>query len=123
MILQNKPILVVEDDPYLLKVLSNRIKEEGFLAKLATDGEEALALVKENDFSVIFLDLLMPVMSGFEVLKQLKESNNKVPVYVFSNLGEDGHVQKAMDLGAKDFFVKSSIWVDEMIRVLKNELS
>ena len=115
-------ILVAEDDPFLVKIIGNRLKEEGFNVDTVNDGNEALSKINADGYSVVLLDLIMPNKDGFEVLAELKKKENKTPVIVFSNLSQTEDKEEVMKLGAKDFFVKSDISIDEVVKAVKSFL-
>ena len=111
------PILIIEDDKFLSSLLKGRIEKDGFRVIQAFNGEDALALLQQEKPSLIILDLVMPKMSGFEVLQAMSidPQLNQIPVVVASNLGQDSDIEKAKGLGAKDYFVKMRMSVDELV--------
>jgi two-component system, OmpR family, response regulator ResD len=115
-------ILVTEDDPFLIKITGNRLKEEGFIVDLANDGNEALDQINKNSYSVILLDLVMPNKDGFEVLAELKKRKIKTPVIVFSNLSQEEDKQEVLKLGAKGFYVKSDISIEKVVETVRSFL-
>ena len=117
------PILVVEDDKYLSKIIVNRLLDEGFSVQSADDGAQALLMVKGGRFSLILLDLLMPVMDGFDFLRKLRESDARTPVMVFSNLEESQKKEETEKLGANSYYVKSDISIDEIVEKIKELLN
>jgi DNA-binding response OmpR family regulator len=119
---KSKKILIVEDDPFLIKVLGVTLENEGFTVDRAGNGQEALDKIRDNAYGLVMLDLIMPKMNGFEVLKKLKEAKNKTPVLVFSNLSQDADRAEALGLGAKGYFVKSDMPLNEVIKVVKKFL-
>ncbi len=116
----SKKILITEDDPFLVKISSNRLKEEGFEVDQANDGEEALALMEKNKYAMVLLDLIMPKKDGFAVLKELAERKDKTPVFVFSNLSQEEDKEEVLKLGAKGFYIKSDVAIDELVEIVKN---
>jgi len=112
-------ILIAEDDPFLVKIMGNRLKEEGLIVDTAEDGEETLELINKNKYSLLMLDLIMPVKTGFEVLQELKDKKNKLSVLVFTNLAQDEDRKEVMSLGAKGYFVKSDIAMDDLVKTIK----
>ena len=112
-------ILIAEDDSFLGKIMGNRLKEEGYYVDIVTDGEETMDLINKDGYSLVMLDLIMPVKTGFEVLKELKDTGNKTPVLVFTNLAQDEDRKEVMALGAKGYYVKSDIAMDELVKVVK----
>ena len=105
-----KKIIILEDEQVLQKALSIELLGAGFEVMSALDGEAGLALIQKEMPDLVLLDLAMPKMNGFEVLKKLKESDatKNIAVIILSNLGSDEDKKKGMELGAKDYYVKSS---------------
>ena len=114
-------ILVAEDDKFLVKVYEAKLTKAGFEAKIAQDGEEALEILKTFTPEIILLDLMMPKKDGFQVLAELKADPKLkgIPVIVTSNLSQPEDKKKAMDLGAKDYIVKSDTPIQDIIEKLK----
>jgi len=110
-------IVWVEDDMFLVGLIQKRM--EGTNARLVqvTDGAKAFETVKDVKPDIVILDLLMPNIDGFEILRQLKENDatKMIPVLVLSNLGQKQEIDKAKDLGALKFVVKASIGLDSII--------
>lgn len=117
-------ILIAEDDHFLSFLLRGRLEKENFVVKQATDGEEAMALIKSEKPDLLILDLIMPRLSGFEVLEQtsIDPELNKIPVIILSNLGQDEDVQKAKRLGVVEYFVKARTSVDDLVASIKAHL-
>jgi DNA-binding response OmpR family regulator len=104
-----KRILYVEDEPFFASTLDKIFSGAGFSVAIAKDGEEGLALAGKERFDLILLDLLLPKVDGFEVLRRLKadQATRDVPVVVLSNLGSDEDKRRTSELGAPLFFVKA----------------
>lgn len=102
-------ILLIEDDKFFREFYAQKLKEKGMDVFQAGDGEEGMKNVAENNPDIILLDLIMPVKDGFEVLEELAQNmtTKNIPVLVFSTLGQEKDVQKAMGLGAKGYVNKS----------------
>ena len=111
-------VLVVEDDPFLMKVAGLTLEDKGYHVERAVTGKEAIVAIKKNGYKLVLLDLIMPEMDGFEVLNELKKQKNKVPIVVFSNLSQEEDKKEALSLGAKDYFVKSDITLDELADIV-----
>ncbi len=116
---QKIKILIAEDDQFLSKVLGTILVDEGFEIDKAMNGEEAIEKVNQDGYKLILLDMIMPKMTGFEVLAHMKKAKMKTPVLVFSNLSQPEDKTEALKLGAKDYFVKSNMSVDEVIKEVK----
>lgn len=112
-----KFVLVVEDDKFLRELLVRKLSAEGFEVENALDGEAATVILKDKTPDIILLDLILPSIDGFEVLSRVRADakNAKVPVIIFSNLGEKADIDKAMSLGATDFMVKANFTLDEIV--------
>lgn len=112
-----KLILVAEDDRYYGNIFKAKLIKEGYDVVLAVDGRQTVELVKEKHPSLVLLDLIMPVMDGFEALRILKEdpTTADIPVVVVSNLGQDEDIQRASKLGAKEFIIKANLSIQELM--------
>ena len=102
-------VLIIEDDSLIIKVYSTRLKSSGHNVFTAGDGEAGLELARKIIPDVVLLDLMLPKLSGLEVLAELKKDpkTSKFPVIVYSNLGRDKEIQKAKNLGAAEFITKA----------------
>ena len=110
-------ILLAEDDRFLRKAAEARLRQHGFTVFTAVDGEEALRLARAEKPDLLLLDLIMPKVQGFEVLKALKQdpATAAIPVIVLSNLGQERDVQQAMELGALAYFIKAHLSLQELV--------
>lgn len=119
-----KKILFIEDETDLQKTFQEALKPEGFEIISAFDGETGFNLAKEKVPDLILLDLILPKLDGIEVLKRLKENEKtrEIPVIIFTNLEEIEKVEKAMELGAKAYLVKTEYSLEEMIEKIKTIL-
>jgi CheY-like chemotaxis protein len=117
-------MLVVEDDPFLKDLLSKKIGVTTN-ALYAMDGEEAIKLVAEKHPSLILLDILLPGIDGFEVLRQVRAdpANKETIIIVLSNFNQDYDIKKAKDLGADDYLVKSNYTIDEVLTKVREHIA
>ncbi len=115
-------ILIAEDDPFLSKIMGNRLREEGYEVDTAHDGDEAFEKIKADGYSLVMLDLIMPLKSGFEVLQALKDREDRTPVLVFTNLAQEEDRQEVLSLGAKGYYVKSDIAMDDLVITVRRFL-
>ena len=113
----------MEDDPFLIKIMGNRLQEEGYVVDRSEDGDDGLKRIMDDGYSLVLLDLIMPIKSGFEVLQELKKLGEKTPVLVFTNLAQEEDRNEIMALGAKGYFVKSDIAMDELVKAVKKYIS
>lgn len=112
-------VLIAEDERPIANALSLKLSHEGFEVKTVYNGREALDSLEKENFNLLILDLMMPEVSGFEVLSKMKEKGIKVPVFISSNLSQTEDVNKTKELGAIDFFVKSDTPVSEIVSKIK----
>lgn len=121
---QMKKILLIEDDKFLATLLVQRLKEENISFDLASSGEEGLDKVRQTPFSLIVLDLVLPGIDGYEVLRQLKGDKElaKIPVIILSNLGQKEEIQRGLQLGSADFLVKAYFDLDQITKKIKEFL-
>lgn len=118
-------VLIVEDNEFLASIYENKFSAEGFKVSLARDGEEALKLAKSKKPDIILLDILLPKLDGFAVLKKLKaDSETKdITVILLTNLGQREDVQKGLQLGAADYLIKTHFKPAETVAKVKKILA
>jgi DNA-binding response OmpR family regulator len=118
-----KKILVVEDDRSLQNAIVEMLTNENYQAISALDGEEGLEKLKTEKPDLILLDIILPKKDGYEVLEEIKKGEQKnVPVLILTNLEEVENVQKALDLGATTFMVKSDFSLKDILGKIKENL-
>lgn len=102
-------ILLIEDDKFFQNFYSLKLKEAGFEVETADDGIQGIEKIKASNPNLILLDLIMPGKDGFQVLveKSNDETIKNIPVIVFSTLGQEQDVKKALSLGATDYINKT----------------
>lgn len=117
-------VMVVEDDKFLRDLIVQKLKREGFPVLEAITGNDALQVVKEQKPAVILLDLILPGLDGFEVLKRLKDDQEtaSTPVVILSNLGQREDVERGLRLGAVDFMIKAHFTPGEIVAKIKETL-
>lgn len=119
-----KKILFVEDESALQKTFGDVLGQEGYKVVSALDGEMGLKMAKTEKPDLVLLDLILPKMHGFEVLKALKEdeATKDIPIIVLTNLESMGDVEKALELGATTYLVKASYTLEEVVTKIKKAL-
>ena len=119
-----RKILVMEDEPILSQALTIELNSYGYEVSVADNGEDGMNMLYKNPPDLLLLDLLMPRKNGYEVLQELKAKKlfGKIQVIVFSNLGQEEEKKKAISLGAKHFFVKSSIDLEDHVAFIQKLL-
>jgi twitching motility two-component system response regulator PilH len=115
---RTRRILLAEDDRFLRKAAETALRQNGFEVLTAVDGEEALGLARSQAPDLVLLDMIMPKLQGFEVLRELKQdpATAGIPVIVLSNLGQDTDVIQAIDAGAAAYLVKANLSLLELVR-------
>jgi DNA-binding response OmpR family regulator len=118
-------ILIIEDEASLQKSLMEFLREEKFEVVGASDGEMGLALAKKEKPDLILLDIILPKKDGYDVLAELKqdEGMKKIPVILLTNLESPEDIQKAFDLGATTYLVKSNYKLEDIVRKIKETLA
>jgi len=117
-----KKILIVEDEKPIARTLELKLAREGFLVRVATNGEEGIVFLTQEIFDIILLDLVMPKMDGFTFLEQYKAMKLDTPILVLTNLSQAEDMDRAKALGATEFIVKSSTPLAEVVAHIKEEL-
>lgn len=119
-----KKLFLIEDNRFICEVYKDSLEKAGFLVMLAYDGEEALRRVEKERPDLILLDLALPKLNGFEVLKKIKENKNlkNIPVIILSNYDEGEDIKKGKELGAIDYLVKARFSPKEVIEKVKTYL-
>ena len=114
-------VLIIEDDKFLTKIYKAKLEKEGLEADFANNGEEGLEKLEKTKPKAVLLDLVMPLMDGFEVLEHVQKDPKlrKIPILVLSNLGQEDDRERAKKLGAKDFIVKSDTSIKAVVDLIK----
>jgi len=119
-------VLLVEDDSFLRGICYKKLKKEGFNVAVAVDGEEAVKKISDFMPAIVLLDIILPAMDGFEVLKIIRSHKDKavknIPVIMLTNLGQEEDNRKALDLGANDYLVKAHFTTEEIVDKIKSRL-
>ncbi len=120
-----KKILIIEDESALQKTLGDSLSQQGYQPISALDGEIGLKLAQSKNPDLILLDLILPKMHGFDVLKKIRENpaTKETPVIVLTNLESIQELEKAMELGATTYLVKANYSLEELLAKIKQVLS
>ncbi len=116
--MNQRKILLIEDDEFLADMYKTKFSSEGFSVTVAQDGEIGLSLLKNGlKPNVVLLDVVMPKMNGIEVLQKIKEMEDfdKINVIMFTNMGQKEDIEKAMSLGALGYIVKANFTPSEVV--------
>lgn len=119
-------VLIVEDDQFLRELSSRKLTQEGFHVDVAIDGNEGLAKIIETKPDVVLLDIILPGIDGFEILKKIRSHEDagvkNSALILLSNLGQESDVAKGEKLGADDYLIKANFTIDEIIDKIKSVL-
>lgn len=119
--LKGKKIMWIEDDQFLSGIIAQKLSSQGATLIHASNGEDGAAMVVKEKPEILILDILLPGISGFEVLERIKAdaTTKDIPVVMFSNLGDPEDIKKARDLGATKFLIKATLIPDELVKELE----
>lgn len=121
---ENVKILLVDDDPVVLAVMASVISSHGFVLATAGDGQQALAKLQEDKYSIVLTDINMPIMDGMELLRHVKQHYPKIGVIVVTGLSEDYSYIDVINAGAIDYMTKpfdSSELLAKLRRVIREQ--
>lgn len=120
----SKTILIVEDDPLLVTMYTTKFKKEGFHVLSASDGEAGLKLATENKVDFMILDVMMPKLSGIDMLTRLRQtpSGKATPTIVLTNLSDQAENERIKNLGVKEYLVKANLTPSEVVGKVKKYL-
>jgi DNA-binding response OmpR family regulator len=123
-----KKILLVEDDPFLIDIYQKKLKDSGFKVEVAKDGEKALEILKEKNFDLMLLDIVLPKIDGWKILEEIREMKKekkdleKMKIVIWSNLGEKEDVKKGLSLGTTSYLIKANFTPSEVVREIEKLL-
>jgi len=114
--MEKKHILIVDDDPAILRLLSTNLKARGYEVTTAANGEESLEAVQKDFVDLIILDLMMPKVDGVEVCRRIREWSD-IPIIILSARGDENDKVKCLELGADDYLTKPFGIAELMARI------
>jgi len=118
-------ILLVEDDEFLLNMYKTKIVLEKYDVIVANNGEKAYKQIVEKKPDLILLDIVLPKMTGFEVLAKIKNEDDQIrniPVILLTNLGQREDIKRGLELGAKEYLIKAHFLPSEVMEKIKKVL-
>lgn len=116
-----KKILLIEDDEMILKPLELALQDEEFAVEIAKNGEEGIAAFYDSPPDLVLLDLVLPKVSGFEVLEKIRidAAAYKIPIVILSNLAREGEIKRGLAGGAKEYLVKTNFSLSHIVNKIK----
>ena len=117
-------ILLAEDDPFLASLLKNRLEKESFVVNVARDGEEALKMLRAENFDLLLLDIILPKKSGFELIEEVRQDPKleKLSIIIISNLGQPEDVERGQKSGVIEYFIKAKTSIDDLASKIKQAM-
>jgi len=117
-------VLLVEDEEIMINLLKKKLTQEGFEILVARNGSEGLKLMKDIRPDIVLLDIEMPHVGGLEVMEEMAKDQglSNIPVLVISNSGQPIELDKAKELGAKDFLIKTEFHPKEVVEKIKKQI-
>ncbi len=119
---KSKNILLIEDDPVIIRMYSTKLNNSGYSVKEALNGEDALLALKSFHPDIILLDLMLPKLDGFGFLEQAKSTIGNIPVLILTNLSQETDKARAKSLGAVDFLIKADITPQDVVSAIQKHL-
>lgn len=115
-------ILIIEDDKGLAEMYKRQFELAGNDVVLAHDGASGVVAIKTERPHVVLLDLVMPIMDGYEVINELKKEGvlDKTHLYVLTNLSQESEIKKGMEMGVKAYLIKSSFTPSELLKRIED---
>ncbi len=121
--MNNKRILIIEDDQFLREFYQELLQGERYLVEAQEDGEKGLERLRLGEYDLILLDIMLPKKDGLQVLRDLKLNPGNLkgtPIVVLTNLGQDAIIKQAFDLGAAGYLIKSALSPDQVLTEIKS---
>jgi len=112
-----KRILLIEDEEIIVDLLQKKLEKEGYEVTVTVDGEMGIEKMKEIRPNLVLLDIVMPKMGGFEVMEKMREDDilKNIPVIIISNSGQPVELDRAKELGARDWLIKAEFDPQEVV--------
>lgn len=119
-----KKILLIEDDPFLIDIYRNKLEESGYEVEAVADGSEALSKIQEVQPDLVLLDIVLPGVDGWEILRAIRNNpvTKNLRVIMLSNLGQKEEVEKGVDLGATKYLIKAHFTPSEVAKEIEELL-
>lgn len=120
-----KSVLLIEDDPFLIDIYGQKFKKSGLKIRVAENASKAFSFLEEELPDVILLDVVLPQMDGWSILKKIRANKNwdKCRIIIFSNLSQKEEVEKGLSLGANSYLIKSQHTPAEVVEKVEKMLN
>ena len=114
-----KKVLVVEDDVFVRDIYARELKKGGYEVEIAEDGLEGLEKIKTGGYDIVLLDIMMPKMTGVDVLKNVRDPKfpaTDIPVYLLTNLGQGSIIKQCLEIGAQGYLLKARVLPSQVLK-------
>ncbi len=118
----DKKILIVEDDQNFVSILKQKFDQEGFLTFTCQDGKEGLNMAEKENPDLIISDVLLPLLDGIEMIKQIKKDNVDLPVILLTNVKDDSYSDIIKRIKKTDYLIKSDVRLNDIVKIAKKRL-
>lgn len=120
-----KKILIVEDDKLLGEAVVQTLTQESYEVFWSRDSKEAFEALEAQEIGMVYLDIMLPgEIDGYEILRKMKQNERwkSIPVIMLTNLGQMSEIDRAMELGASDYFIKANIDLEKLVELTKSRI-
>lgn len=119
-----KKILLVEDEDFIRELYVRQLTKAGFQVKSTVDGQSGLNMLKQEQFDLLLLDIMLPGMNGLQLLREFKTQNpnSQMITILLTNLGQEAVIKEGFELGAQAYLIKASYTPDQVVNEVKNAL-
>lgn len=124
---KKQKVLIIEDDIYISEMYKIKFESEDFETIIMEDGIKGLKFLEKETVDIILLDIVMPQVDGFSILKTIKNNNSikNIPVVLLTNLSQKENIEKGFELGANSYIIKAQFTPSEVVvkikEILKNK--
>jgi len=118
-----KKVLVVEDDVFVRDIYARELKKGGYEVEIAEDGLEGLEKIKTGGYDIVLLDIMMPKMTGVDLLKNVRDPNfpaKDIPVYLLTNLGQGSIIKQCLEIGAQGYLLKARVLPSQVLKSIND---
>jgi len=120
-----KKILLAEDDPFIVDIYTTKLKQAALEVEVVSEGDEVLEKVRQYKPDLLLLDIVLPTMNGWEILRAIRQSDDlkNLPVVILSNLYQKDEVEKGLKFGALKYLIKAHYTPSEVVEEVKKILA
>lgn len=123
--IKGKKVMIVEDDKFFISLISKKLTDNGLPVMAANDGKGTFEVLAKEIPDIIILDIMLPDIDGFEILKKIKQNPAliNIPVVFLTNLGSREDILKGKEIGATSFLIKATVTMDEVLQEINRILN